>query len=677
MKKLIFIMTAILLSVTQLGRCDKSPSIDINPTPPAVSDIEYEQLSVPEFFVVTPAGFVRGPFGQLSAKPNEIIEGKYSLIGTNRGAGEYNKIMYTNSNELYFEPEKSYTVSCKYRILETLDKGFELVFYSAKGADANDWLNSEIIMGNTGDEGIATLTSTLKDYDDYQIFWNIIGKGKLAIDSISIVEKANDLVIADINFELPPYSFSGLRTDYRLDLTDNGTAVIHRESGETTIVPYGERMYFSEMIKYSKDTRYIIHNVRSQMETHGAWHELCSLPVDWLRADGSWDWGGKSAWSCIEERFNTPFHFPDQPDKVITGYVDFCEVFPVDWDPAYNPAWDKDKDMYIDDDVTVPDYIAKDTINTRFGIYMANYWTDSWLEQLKKKVDLIAAQNFTGVFFDVLPAHGTWSAVHPDMDVNLFKQREIELLAKISTYAREQYGTAFLITGNIGTNAGEYFYNLGEYLDGGYYQAFFFNWLGTGEVNEYAYTADGEKCLDFLRKQGLQVFTFENVGTGAHDPEVTKNFDENMSANYDYAITRENLMPIFFWAAKSDVTPYITTNFMFDSFVNGMFPRISRIIAGRPPFTDTPYDDWALGSEASDEFSTGSGDDMAYGGAGDDIIDGGDGDDAAYYAGVRNNYDVVRDGDRIIVNALEGNEGRDTLINIERLIFSDTTEAVP
>lgn len=535
----------------------------------------------------------------------------------------------------------------------------------------------EVFTGKKGEEGKVSFKSTLKNYNDYQIFWNIIGSGKIAIDSISLLEEPDDLIIAELTFKLPPYTFTGLRTDYRLDLTKDGTAVTHRQSGETMIVPCGEKMFFSDVFKYSKDTRYIIRHVRSQMETHGNWAELCDLPVDWLRVDGVWKWGEKSAWECIEKRFETPFHFPDQPDKVITGYVDFCEVFPVDWDPAFNPAWDKDKDMYIDDNVTVAEYIAKDTLNPLFGIYMANYWTDSWLEQLKKKIDLIAAQNFNGVFLDVLPAHATWSKVHPEMNVNLLKRREMELLAKISTYAREQYGTSFLVTGNIGANACEYFHSLGEYLDGGYYQAFFFNWLGTGEVNETAYTPYGERLLDFLREQGLQVFTFENVGTGAHDSEGIKNYDEIVSKNYDYAITRENLMPIFFWAAKSDVTPYITTNFMFDSFVNGMFPRISRIIPGRTPFTDTPYDDWALGSEASDEFSTGPGDDMVYGGPGDDVIDGGEGEDAAYYTGPRNKYELIREDDRIIVTAKEGNEGRDTLINIERLIFSDLTEAIP
>ncbi len=49
----------------------------------------------------------------------------------------------------------------------------------------------------------------------------------------------------------------------------------------------------------------------------------------------------------------------------------------------------------------------------------------------------------------------------------------------------------------------------------------------------------------------------------------------------------------------------------------------------------------------------------------------------AYYTGSRNKYELIREGDMIIVTAKEGNEGRDTLINIERLIFSDITEAIP
>ncbi len=68
---------------------------------------------------------------------------------------------------------------------------------------------------------------------------------------------------------------------------------------------------------------------------------------------------------------------------------------------------------------------------------------------------------------------------------------------------------------------------------------------------------------------------------------------------------------------------------------------------------------------------------MVYGGPGDDQIDGGQGDDAAYYTGQRKDYEVVREGENVIVTARKGDEGKDVLKNIERLIFSDMTEEAP
>lgn len=82
------------------------------------------------------------------ADPNEVVEGKQSLTGRYQGASEYNKILFTDSGVLYLEPGKTYTVSFKYRILETPDKGFEVLFYSGKGAAADDWLPAEVFTGS-------------------------------------------------------------------------------------------------------------------------------------------------------------------------------------------------------------------------------------------------------------------------------------------------------------------------------------------------------------------------------------------------------------------------------------------------------------------------------------------------------------------------------------------------
>lgn len=70
--------------------------------------------------------------------------------------------------------------------------------------------------------------------------------------------------------------------------------------------------------------------------------------------------------------------------------------------------------------------------------------------------------------------------------------------------------------------------------------------------------------------------------------------------------------------------------------------------------------------------SFGSGDDIAHSGLGDDMFDGGNGDDRVVYTGNFADYDIMQDGDAIIVKDLRptGN-GADTLLNIEAAQFAD------
>ena len=108
----------------------------------------------------------------------------------------------------------------------------------------------------------------------------------------------------------------------------------------------------------------------------------------------------------------------------------------------------------------------------------------------------------------------------------------------------------------------------------------------------------------------------------------------------------------------------------------GLVPRFTRVYEELPPATETPYRDWVIGSAAADLISTGSGDDLIYGGAGNDRIDGGEGADTVLFTGLRKDYTVSREGETVVVTAKRGDEGIDVLTGIERLIFSNKTEAV-
>ena len=66
--------------------------------------------------------------------------------------------------------------------------------------------------------------------------------------------------------------------------------------------------------------------------------------------------------------------------------------------------------------------------------------------------------------------------------------------------------------------------------------------------------------------------------------------------------------------------------------------------------------------------------DTIRGGGGNDTIDGHTGVDSAEFTGAVSGYSIVRNGDTITVtdiNSADGDEGVDTLLNLERLVFAD------
>ena len=469
------------------------------------------------------------------------------------------------------------------------------------------------------------------------------------------------------------YSFSRVRTDYRLDVTADGTAVTDKESGEITVVPFGDKMLFNNSLKYSKDTDFIIHHVRSHAETYSSMETTAALPVDFLRTTVYWTWDNKSPRECMAERFSSPFRYPDQPDKAVVSYICIAEFGAINsWDAAFDPAWDLDGDAVIDEGAgPLPDYVDLNVYNSAWKNYVAKYWTESWREELRKKIDLAAVQHFDGVMLDVMTGYWSWLQAYPSMDIAELRQHYVELLAWIYGYAKEQYGSAFLITGNIDPDGYQYLDDLSACLDGGYYQNAFFSWDGSGIVDGLCRSNSRVKFsnprIEFLRSQGLSVLSMDHLGTGT----VSAGLD---FTDYDDRITEENLIQLFRWAIDSGSTPFVTQVFMSGPY-NGI-PRFSRVLPDLPPFTDTLYADWVIGSEDGDIISTGGGHDLVYGGLGDDQIDGGPGDDAAYYTGPRNDYEVIREGESIIVTATGSDDGRDVLINIERLIFSDTVEII-
>jgi hypothetical protein len=82
------------------------------------------------------------------------------------------------------------------------------------------------------------------------------------------------------------------------------------------------------------------------------------------------------------------------------------------------------------------------------------------------------------------------------------------------------------------------------------------------------------------------------------------------------------------------------------------------------------------GTAAADVLTGGNGNDTLTGLGGNDTLDGGAGIDTATYAGARSTYAISRTAGGVAVNAAGGADGIDTLVNVERLMFSDVSVAM-
>ena len=88
------------------------------------------------------------------------------------------------------------------------------------------------------------------------------------------------------------------------------------------------------------------------------------------------------------------------------------------------------------------------------------------------------------------------------------------------------------------------------------------------------------------------------------------------------------------------------------------------------------HGDVLMGGFGNDTLMGAGGDDLLAGSIGDDTIDGGAGLDTIVYGGDRAGYSVVRDGARVTVSDAAGWEGTDSVLNAERLMFTDKTVAL-
>ncbi len=85
--------------------------------------------------------------------------------------------------------------------------------------------------------------------------------------------------------------------------------------------------------------------------------------------------------------------------------------------------------------------------------------------------------------------------------------------------------------------------------------------------------------------------------------------------------------------------------------------------------------DSLLGGAGNDSLLGGTGDDTLDGGAGNDRLDGGTGSDVARFRGLSSGYQILTsNGSTVIIDIqpdIDGNDGEDTIVNIDQLMFRD------
>lgn len=464
------------------------------------------------------------------------------------------------------------------------------------------------------------------------------------------------------------YPFSQPRTAYLLSIAGSATEVVERSTGLRTSVPFGARMTFNGIPKFSKDSATLVRAPRAYVESYQPWSTLVDAPTDLLTTGAAYVYGA-GGWGSGQLPPNLQPHVPDRADKVVLAYVNAMEFTATGrWDPSFDPAWDRDGNAVIDAGTTgLPGYVDVAVFNAAWKSYVAAYWTDAWRQQLARKIDHMAVEHFDGIMLDMMGGYWPWKNAYPGMDPAGLRAATADLFRWISAYAKGRYGKAFVVAANLDPDVRLYFPDLAQHVDVGYYQNAFFEWKGSGVVNGYGLSVRPDTfsnpAIDFLRAQGMPVVTLDHLGTGTIAPGLD-------FVDYNDRITLPNLLRVFRWAVESGTTPYVAPVFFGPPYA--MIPRFARIVPNTLDRSSSPYADWVIGSSGDDTVAAGAGDDLVAGGAGNDHIDGGSGTNAAFYRGGRDRFAIQgMPGGGVLVSDRSGQEGVDALANVQYLLFAD------
>lgn len=140
---------------------------------------------------------------------------------------------------------------------------------------------------------------------------------------------------------------------------------------------------------------------------------------------------------------------------------------------------------------------------------------------------------------------------------------------------------------------------------------------------------------------------------------------------FDFSINEVPILTIFDSGGEDtlDFSGFLSKSII--SLVSGTFSAVNEM-TNNIAIAYTAIIENAIGGGGDDEITGNDGANKLTGGAGDDRLEGRDGVDTAFYAGKIADYTVTAyDDGSYTVAAKTGNDGKDTLVGIEKLSFSD------
>ena len=124
------------------------------------------------------------------------------VVGSYTGEDDYTPYLKTSPEMLLLNPCGTYEVCFDYEVAEPGLDGFEILFLSPTGARSNNWVESlRVGVGGEADSGHACLTVQLDNYSDYEIRWNVVSTGSIAIDNVMVWDLDGGEIILEEDFE--------------------------------------------------------------------------------------------------------------------------------------------------------------------------------------------------------------------------------------------------------------------------------------------------------------------------------------------------------------------------------------------------------------------------------------------------------------------------------------------